>query len=394
MSPLITQFKNHLRNIKARSEHTCRAYAGDVIKWEQFLESQKCDLLSAKRTHVRSFIFSLRATRGNSSIARTLSAVKIFYRFLIDSKLLEQNPTHLVAGPKLPVIEPHFLTELEAHILLDGKDPEVFSGQNPPEKEKFGAPTSCAENTDINDADANDADPNVADLDITNIDIANKDIADPIIADPIIAEKGAEDANPISVPKKTNPAVEARNQAVLELAYSAGLRVSELVFLDLDDIDLTRGQVLVRMGKGGKDRLVPMGKPASEALDRYLKKRSLLLADCSEQSPTPYVAALFLGARGGRLNDREIRRFLKQKLRSHGLDEQFSPHSLRHSFATHLLSAGADLRSIQKMLGHESLSTTQRYTHLDLETLRKAYQSHPRARWTENSENPPEDEKQ
>lgn len=168
-----------------------------------------------------------------------------------------------------------------------------------------------------------------------------------------------------------------RDQAVFELVYSTGLRVGELVALNLEEVDLQGLTVLVRRGKGGKDRLVPFGPPAAEALRAWLELRPELLDPKKEDGRR----ALFLGRRGGRLNDREVRRVLEARLNSRGLDRRYSPHSLRHSFATHLLSAGADLKAIQEMLGHSSLATTERYTHLDLDRLRQVYrQAHPRAK--------------
>ncbi|MDR1922041.1 MAG: tyrosine recombinase XerC [Candidatus Adiutrix sp.] len=166
-----------------------------------------------------------------------------------------------------------------------------------------------------------------------------------------------------------------RDQAVFELIYSTGLRVGELAGLDLPDVELPSLKLMVRRGKGGKDRLVPFGEPAAEALRAWLAVRAdFYKAGLSGE-------AVFLGRRGRRLGDREIRRTLDKRLAGAGLDAQYSPHSLRHSFATHLLSAGADLKAIQEMLGHSSLATTQRYTHLDLERLRRVYRAaHPRAR--------------
>ncbi|UQZ89784.1 hypothetical protein C4J81_11420 [Deltaproteobacteria bacterium Smac51] len=166
-----------------------------------------------------------------------------------------------------------------------------------------------------------------------------------------------------------------RDQAIFELIYSSGLRVGELVGLDLGDLDLKGLKLMVRLGKGGKDRLAPFGEPAAEALKGWLEVRRHWF------DPAVSGEALFLGRRGGRLGDREVRRVMDRRLNASGLDERYSPHSLRHSFATHLLSAGADLKAIQEMLGHSSLATTQRYTHLDLDGLRRAYRSaHPRAK--------------
>jgi integrase/recombinase XerC len=174
-----------------------------------------------------------------------------------------------------------------------------------------------------------------------------------------------------------------RDQAVLELAYSSGLRVGELVALDPGDVDLAGARVLVRRGKGGKDRLIPMGPPAAKALALWLERRRHL-CPLPEGGPKGAGAGtsgpLFLGRRGGRLHDREVRRILSRRLAGAGLDASLGPHSLRHSFASHLLIAGADLKSIQDMLGHSSLAVTQRYTHLDLDHLRRAYRAHPRAK--------------
>ena len=166
-----------------------------------------------------------------------------------------------------------------------------------------------------------------------------------------------------------------RDRAVFELIYAAGLRVGELTALDISDLDMKAGVLRVRRGKGGKDRLAPFGRPAAEAVEAWLDSRGAWF------KPDLSGAALFLGRRGGRINDRQVRRVLAERLKAQGLDPRFSPHSLRHSFATHLLSAGADLKAIQEMLGHSSLATTERYTHLDLERLRQVYRnSHPRAR--------------
>jgi integrase/recombinase XerC len=163
-----------------------------------------------------------------------------------------------------------------------------------------------------------------------------------------------------------------RDQAVLELLYSSGLRVSELAHLDVRDLDFNRRLVLAREGKGAKDRLVPLGRPAIKAIKEWLSQR--------ESVPHKDPQALFLGAKGARLQDREVRRLLKRRLALAGLDLRFHPHSLRHSFASHLLAAGAGLKPISEMLGHKSLAATQRYAHLDLTALRKAYAAHPRAK--------------
>ncbi len=166
----------------------------------------------------------------------------------------------------------------------------------------------------------------------------------------------------------------ARDRAILELLYASGLRVSELTALEFDDLDLGEGMVRVR-GKGRKERLVPVGSQAVKAIRKYLRRRSEL-----EPRPGSGKDALFLNFRGTRLNVRSVRRILNHALESAAITRKISPHVLRHSFATHLLDAGADLRSIQELLGHASLSTTQKYTHVSTDRLLKAYgKAHPRA---------------
>ena len=165
-----------------------------------------------------------------------------------------------------------------------------------------------------------------------------------------------------------------RDRALLELLYATGLRVSELVGLSLPDVDLPGRQVRT-LGKGRKERIVPFGEKAAEALAAWLPARLALL-----RGRRPKGEPLFLNARGGRLTDRSVRRVLVSALSAAEVSRHASPHALRHSFATHLLSAGADLRTIQELLGHASLATTQKYTHLDVERLMEVYRkAHPKA---------------
>ncbi len=173
------------------------------------------------------------------------------------------------------------------------------------------------------------------------------------------------------------PALRARDQAILELLYASGLRVSEVVGLNLTDVDLEEGLVRV-LGKGRKERIVPVGREARQALRSYLAERETL----ARRPPAPPAEeSLFLNRRGGRLGARSISRLVLRRLQQSGLGKKITPHGLRHSFATHLLSGGADLRSIQVLLGHARLSTTQRYTHVGLHEVMKVYdETHPRAR--------------
>jgi integrase/recombinase XerC len=214
-----------------------------------------------------------------------------------------------------------------------------------------------------------------------------------------LGREGEVDANPARVvptprvPKKLPEVVTApqlaelfeaipatpagrRDRAALELLYAAGLRAAELVGLDLDDVDLTRRFARVR-GKGGKERLLPFGREAGKALRSYLPDRAAWRAQAN--APTA-GEPLFVNQRGGRLSDRSLRRILNAAVRRVALVHRLHPHTLRHAFATHLLEAGMDLRAIQELLGHASLSTTQRYTHLDLAHLMETYnKAHPKA---------------
>jgi integrase/recombinase XerC len=173
----------------------------------------------------------------------------------------------------------------------------------------------------------------------------------------------------VEVPGDSLPA--RRNRALLELLYGTGVRCAELVGLDVDDVDL--GERMIRvLGKGRKERIVPFGRQAQGALTGYLDLRGAL----SGKSP-----ALFLNRYGGRLTDRYVRKLVANRVKAVALLRRISPHTLRHSFATHLLERGADLRSIQELLGHTSLSTTQRYTHVNARHIMEIYnKTHPRAK--------------
>jgi len=167
-----------------------------------------------------------------------------------------------------------------------------------------------------------------------------------------------------------------RDAALLEVLYSTGGRVSEIVGLEEGQIDLLSGMVRVR-GKGKKERLCPLGRPACIAIGSMRAAEHVLRAERRSRMESRPV---FLNLKGGRLTSRSVERMMKKYLFEAGLNPELSPHTLRHSFATHLLDAGADLRSVQELLGHASLSTTQIYTHISVERLKKVYQdAHPRA---------------
>ena len=168
-----------------------------------------------------------------------------------------------------------------------------------------------------------------------------------------------------------NSRARLRDRAIMEVLYSAGLRVSELTGLDWRDIDQELSLVMIRSGKGNKDRLVPIGEPALDALRAW---RAVMPAISSADGP------VITNLRGSRLTPRAVQKIVARRLISAGINTPITPHGLRHSFATHMLNAGADLRSIQEMLGHSSLATTQRYTHVSVRHLKEVYRrAHPRA---------------
>jgi integrase/recombinase XerC len=173
---------------------------------------------------------------------------------------------------------------------------------------------------------------------------------------------------------EVNNALDTRDRAILEVFYSTGIRVSELVGLDWNDVDFQLGIVRV-VGKGSKERIVPIGEVALQTLRDYGREvRNEWHLPCTGKNP------VFLNHRGGRITTRSVARVVEKQLRKAGIAVKISPHGLRHSFATHLLNSGADLRVIQELLGHTSLSTTQRYTHLNLDQLTAVYdKAHPRA---------------
>ena len=187
-----------------------------------------------------------------------------------------------------------------------------------------------------------------------------------------------DEAVALVTPQPGTPAADGsreacRDLALAELLYGSGLRVAEAVGLDLDDVDLSQGVARV-LGKGGKERLAPLSDASRDRLREYVMRRA-------EFSPEPREQAFFLGSRGGRLNRRQAARIVDALATAAGIAKHTHPHMLRHSFATHLLESGADMRSVQELLGHARLSTTQRYTHLELTRIMQVYdKAHPRSK--------------
>lgn len=302
--PEIADFLRFLSVERNDSPNTVKAYARDLASFAGFLDgfygSTTWQWAGVDRLAIRGYLASA-ARRGWSkrSMARALSAMRSFYKFLGVHHGLEVNPAKAASTPKMDKRLPGYLDR--------GAIDRLFE----------------------------------------------------------LAQARAGDGT-----------LQARrNRAILELFYSTGMRLSELVGLNLDDLDLVSDQVTVR-GKGRKERLLPVGRPAVTALRSYFPKRDEVLRAVR----TSDRAAVFISERGKRLSARGVQLVVRGFLDAVSEGQDVSTHSLRHSFATHLLDAGADLRAVQELLGHASLSTTQIYTHTSVERLKKVYhQAHPRA---------------
>jgi integrase/recombinase XerC len=290
----IFDFLHYLKSEKNVSAHTERSYLSDLEQFADFLNGK--DETKIDHQTLRQFIALLRKKgTKKSSIARKLSAIRSFFKYLNREGILAINPARFVSTPRREKRLPAVLTADDAQRLMEA----------PGTTRRDGGDTSF------------------------------------------------------------------RDRAVLETLYSTGIRASELIGMNRDDID--RNDRLVRIrGKGRKERVVPIGQKALDAVDTYLG---------SSKRKNMDSAAVFTGPSGKRLTARTVQRILENYRKLLGLAQNASPHTLRHSFATHLLESGADLRAIQELLGHASLSTTQRYTHLNLDSLMEIYdKAHPRAR--------------
>lgn len=288
-------FKQYLQIEKNASPLTVLNYGKDILTFKDFLKQHGIEEYAAvSYAHVRMYLSALfQENYSRRSIARKLSSLRSFFRFLLREEFIQQNPFQMVSTPKLDQRLPNFLYPAEVKQLIEQPD-------------------------------------------LTT---------------------------PLGI----------RDRAIMEILYASGMRVSELVGLKLNSVDSDIGTALVR-GKGAKERYVPLGGFAIEAYINYLRySRPILLQ--SKKSDH-----LFLNFRGGPLTDRSIRRMIEKYVNQVSHTLKVSPHTFRHTFATHLLDHGADLRSVQEMLGHSNISSTQVYTHVTGERLRAVYkQAHPRA---------------
>jgi integrase/recombinase XerC len=326
MRELLKDFLDYLRYNRNASAHTIRAYESDITRYLGWLAGERrrrigeLTLADLQPATIRAHVADLgRAGEARSTVARKISALRSFVRYLRREGHLDRDPTALTVAPRREQTLPVHLTEAEMIRLL-----ETPSGGDP---------------------------------------------------------------------------LGRRDRAILELVYASGLRLSELESLNLENVDLS-GRMLRVLGKGGKERIVPFNRSAEFALRSWLKDRAQIVsARRSSAAPPPLrrargaglraVAAraerpgneaLFVNYRGTRLTGRSVDRLLRRYVAQCSAQTGVSPHALRHSFATHLLQRGADLRTIQMLLGHARLSTTQRYTHVNAAQLIDAYRkSHPRS---------------
>jgi len=286
------RFQQYLTQERNLSPHTVKSYKSDIKDFLNFLSSRGKELKEVRYPVVREYLSSLRRKElQKSTLARRVSALRSFFRYLYFKKYLSSFVLSSLRGPKLEKKIPSFLEEEEVEKLLESVEGKDF--------------------------------------------------------------------------------FHYRDKAALELLYATGMRVAELVGLNMEDIDFAGETVKVK-GKGGKERIIPLGSYALKALTTYIELR--------EKKIKPGVQALFLNRSGQRLSDRYLRKKLNRYLELVDIHKASGPHSLRHSFATHLLNRGADIRSVQELLGHERLSTTQIYTHLSIKRLKEVYRkTHPRA---------------
>ena len=333
MKPSIDKFLEYLRSVRNASTHTITNYGRDLQQFLTFLTPPGTATPALEKIHhqmIREFVGQLHeAGLEKSSIARKLAALRSYFKYCVREGLLKENPARLVPTPKLPKRIPVVLSAEEMSGFLD----QLAEAQNPGRMRKS-------------------------------------------------RKKNA--ATDWSVPSSALGKLEdslwlSRDRAILELLYAAGLRVSELTGLDLADVD-EKEQVVRVTGKGRKERIVPYGAKAAEALRPYWPVRDRLLHDRRGHTTKTTPEAVFLNYRGSRLTERSVGRIVKKYVKLVNINWDLHPHSLRHAFATHLLAEGADLRAIQELLGHQSLSTTQKYTHASIRQLMDIYdKAHPHA---------------
>jgi integrase/recombinase XerC len=325
--PAVNKYLEYLSAVKNSSPHTITNYAHDLEQFLSYLappEEEPPGLTKIDHRVIREFVGHLHDEGlEKSSIARKLAALRSFFKYCVREGMLKESPARLVPTPKLPKRIPAVLSAEEMSGFLD----QLARGPAGAKKKQIHRVAATGPGTGL---------------------------------------VKAEDSLLLR-----------RDRAILELLYAAGLRVSELTGLNLVDMD-QKDQILRVVGKGNKERIVPYGRKAAEALRLYWPLRDELLF--TNIRGKTHGEAIFLNYRGRRLTQRSIGRIVKKYVRLVNINWDLHPHSLRHAFATHLLADGADLRAIQELLGHRSLTTTQKYTHATIRQLMAIYdKAHPHA---------------
>jgi len=344
MKEAVAKFLEYLQSVRNSSPHTVSNYGKDLEQFLTYLSppgARPPALQEVTHTMIREFVGHLHNYGlEKSSIARKLAALRSFFKYCVREGQLKENPARLVPTPKLPKRVPSVLSAEEMNGFLN-QLADVG-------RRRCGSPSISKKQRPIR----------------------SESIA------------GQQNGNGYSELAEEGPFLR-RDRALLELLYAAGLRVSELTGLNLADIE-QKERILRVCGKGNKERIVPYGGKAQEALEKYWPLREQLLrrADGATASHGngPSSEAVFLNYSGRRLTQRSVGRIVKKYVRLVNVNWDLHPHSLRHAFATHLLADGADLRAIQELLGHQSLSTTQKYTHASIRQLMEIYDNtHPHA---------------
>ncbi|WP_281194900.1 tyrosine recombinase XerC [Microtetraspora malaysiensis] len=359
---VLAEFERHLRVERDLSPHTVRAYMGDVTALLGHLRATGHDSLDALDiTVLREWLGGQhQAGRSRATLARRSACARVFTAFCHRRGWTATDPGLLLGTAKSPRRLPVVLDQDEARALLDRNDATRGRLSSPTETPPAASPPATAPGGAHVPASVEPAaDESVPVLGVRRT--GNRE------------DRGTPQAERTGTRRAVDGPKELRDIAMLELLYATGMRVGELCGLDVDDVDRGRNTVCV-LGKGRKERVVPFGLPALRALDAWcVRGRPSLLREGSGP-------ALFLGARGGRIDQGTVRRVVHARLAELEDAPDMGPHGLRHTAATHLLEGGADLRTVQEMLGHASLATTQIYTHVSIERLRKVYrQAHPRA---------------
>ena len=333
MKAPIQKFLEYLWSVRQSSPHTLINYRSDLNQFLVYLTppgTESPTLQGVTQAEIREFVSHLYDLGLQKiSIRRKLAAIRSFFKYCVRQDLLKQNPARLVATPKLPKRVPSVLSAEEMNLFLN----ELGDM----EKTRACRTLSAEKRTHL-------------------------------VAPSTRGARAKRDDAVLLL---------RRDRALLELLYAAGLRVSELTGLNLGSVE-QKERVLHVRGKGNKERIVPYGSKAQEALEAYWPAREHLLHHVDREPA--HAEAVFLNYAGRRLTQRSVGRIVKKYVRLVNINWDMHPHSLRHAFATHLLADGADLRAIQELLGHASLSTTQRYTHLSIRQLMEVYdKSHPHA---------------